>query len=149
MRTFVFLGLAGLAACQLAACQQAETCAVPAKQESAWNGNMNGPGAPIVFQVHMTAELRACLRTAAYRLALTGEPVGAVSEAALGECHAELGTYAAAVRTRYFGLDYQTSFAEDTAVQRQAEIEGRRFAMEAALNGRLAGCDKGANQLAS
>lgn len=142
-RVIALLGFMGLAACG-----QPETCIVPADTESNWNGNMDGPGAIIVFQGHMTDDLQSCLRSAAYRFALTGEPVGVVAEAALGKCDISLRAYTEAVRSRFFGLDYETSFAQDMAVIRQAEVEGRRFAIQAALNGRLDGCDKGSKAVA-
>jgi hypothetical protein len=137
-RVIVLLGFFGLTACE-----QAKICRVPAHASSNWDGKMDGPGAVIVFQSRMTGELQSCLKSAAYRFAMTGEPVGVVAEAALGKCDLDLQFYAQAVRSRFFRLDYQTSFEQDMAVLRQAEVEGRRFAIQAALNGRLDGCDIG------
>lgn len=130
----------------LGSCSQvgAKHCFIPVTREVEWDGNLNGPGAVIRFQSKMRLDLESCLATSAYRLDLTGEAVATVAEAAMAECQLDLDGYVHAVRSRSFGMDYQTTDAQDRAVRAQAEQEARRMATQAALDGRLAGCDKGA-----
>jgi hypothetical protein len=105
---------------------------------------MNDQFDAIQYGVAMQTAFEACLATAAYRLATTGEKVELVADASIAACSDRFGPFANGVALRYFGINVDRSFAEEMTLERLAQAEARRLAVKAVLEARLSGCVSGA-----